>query len=134
MISHNNLFHPVMYLIDKNVKRHFNAMNGGPTGEGGNKKPGEYIEGIRLERDAKGRLKTVTGWEYLKYDLTYATNGILEKVDVVHQLTGKHLQIRLIYDAKNWLIEVEPEILNEGTGEPGLIDLPNVNDDYYDTP
>lgn len=122
-----------MYLIDKHVKREFNSyQGGGPTGEGGIGRPGEYIEGIKLERDAKGRLKTVRGWEYLTYELTYSQKGLLERVDVTHNLTGKHLQIRLIYDNKNLLIEVEPEILNNGSGEPGKIDIPNVTEDYYD--
>lgn len=126
-ITHNNLYDPVMYLIDKHVKRAFNDFTGGENGNGK-----DYIEGVRLERDSKGRLKTVTGWEYLTYELTYKPNSLLERVDVTHSLTGKHLQIRLYFDDRNLLVEVEPEILNEGTGDPGKINLPNVLEDYYE--
>lgn len=131
MNSHNNLYDPIVYLIQKYVKREFNSYYGGPTGQSGAGK-GDYIEGITLQRDDKGRLQTVTGWEYIKYELTYRNDGLLDKVDAIHMITGKHLQIRLIYDNKKLLVEVEPQIMDEGTGDPGRIDLPNVLDDYYD--
>lgn len=130
-MGRDNLFHPVMYLIDKNVKRHFNAMEGGPTGDGGKSADGGYIEGVKLNRDNKGRLVHVEGWEYLDYHLTYDKN-ILSYVDVIHRLTGKHLRITLLFDDKNLLVEVEPELLDPGTGEPGQINIPSVTEDYND--
>lgn len=130
-IGRDNLFHPVMYLIDKNVKRHFNAANGGPTGEGGTGSTNkQYVEPIKLHRDTRGRLSMVEGWEYLDIELTYATNGLLDKVDVKHRLTGKHLQITLKYDGRRLLDEVIPELIDEGTGDPGKIDVPSVIEDY----
>jgi hypothetical protein len=132
MISHNNLYDPIMYLIEKYMKRQINAGNGGPTGETGSPfLQKQYIEGYRLERDAKGRLYRVEGWEYIDITLNFAPDGLLESVDAVNKLTGKHLQIRLIYDSKKLLVEVEPEIIDAGTGEQTAIDLPDVFDDYY---
>ena len=136
MINHNNLYHPVKYMIEKQVRRVFSEENGGPIGDGdGSLQAKEYIEGIKLERDARGRLATVTGWEYIKYTLNFANggamNGLLQSVDVVHQITGKHLNIELVYDDKRLLVEVRPKILDDGTGLPGKIDVPNVTTDYY---
>lgn len=135
MISHNNLYDPIMYLIKKHMKRKINAAAGGPTGEEGSPfYQKQYIEGYVLERDAKGRVYHVEGWEYIDIALNFADNGLLESVDAVNKLTGKHLQIRLIYDDKKLLIEVQPEIIDEGTGEQTVIDLPNVLNDYYGDP
>lgn len=128
MIANSNLYNPIMYLIDKAVTRHF----GDSMGDYGNGK-GEYIEGMRLIRDDKKRLKSVEGWEHLDYNLTYTPKGMLDKVDIIHKVTGKHVQIRLIFDAQNLLIEVEPELMSAGSGDPGYIDVPNVTPDYNDT-
>lgn len=129
-LGHNNLYDPIMYLIQKQIKREFNARGGGSTGEGGSSAPGDYIEPIRLYRDTRGRLNKVEGWEYIDTELTYGENGLLDKVDVKHRLTGKHLQITLKYDDKRLLEEVIPEILNAGSGEAGRINVPNVIEDY----
>lgn len=126
MIAHNNLYDPVMYLINNSIKRHFNA-NGG-SGDAGTGK--RYIEGVTLSRDSRGRLKSVNGWEYIDYELNYSVRGLLESVDIKHRLTEKHLQIRLIYDDKQLLIEVEPEIMNPGNGDPGKMDVDDVTEDY----
>lgn len=125
MLSNNNLYAPVMYLIDKSIKKHFNSEHGG-------EKEGEYIEGMQLVRDSTGRLQNVIGWEYLDYNLSYKPNGLLDKVDIIQKITGKHVQIRLIFDANNLLIEVEPELMNAGVGDPGYINAPNVTPDYHD--
>lgn len=119
-----------MYLIDSSIKRHFNAEHGPSAGGSGET---HYIEGIKLNRDSRGRLSSVEGWEYIDYELTYSPRGILDIVDVRHRLTEKHLQIRLIYDDKMLLIEVEPEIMNPGTGDPGKMNVPNVTEDRNQT-
>lgn len=117
-----------MYMIDKQVKRHFNAYLGGSTREGNKFK--QYVEPVKLIRDEKGRLATVEGWEYIDYNLNYGDDGILNTVDVTHRLTGKHLQITLKYNDKYLLEEVIPEIIEEGDGDPGSMDVPNVIEDY----
>jgi hypothetical protein len=126
-VKHNNLYDPVMYLIDKNVKRHFNKATGGSTSDSngtlGNK---QFIEPITLSRDSRGRLNKVDGYEYLTYELTYKDNGLLEVVDVTHKLTGKHLQITLEYDSRRLLTGVTPVIVDEGNGDPGEINIPDV--------
>lgn len=128
MLSHNNLYDPIMYLINKQIKRHFNVVNGGHTGEGGLGK--EYLEPIKLVRDQRGRLSSVEGWEYIDYFLDYRQDGLLDFVDVIHRITGKQLRISLKYDDKFMLTEVIPEILEEGEGDAGKIDVPNVIEDY----
>lgn len=133
-ISHNNLFDPVMYLIDKQVKRHFNAANGGPSGEGGGGgtvvAPKQYVEPIGLYRDSRGRLSRVEGWENVNYELTYLDNGQLGSVDVTQRITGKHLRFTLEYDNNRLLTGVVPELINEGSGESVQIDIPNAIEDY----
>lgn len=117
-------------MIDKQVKRHFNAAAGGTTGDGNTKSQVNVIEPIKLHRDSRGRLNLVEGWEYIDIALDYASNGLLKKVDVTHKVTGKHLQLTLVYTSTRLLEEVIPEIMDPGEGEAGEIDVPNVIDSY----
>lgn len=128
MIPNKNLYDPVMYLINQNIKRHFNAN---PPGSGDSSHEKNYIEGCTISRDHYGRVTSVSGWEYIEHTISYNNRGIIDMVDIKHLITGKHLQIRLMYDDKNWLIEVEPEIMDEGTGEAGKINVPDVTEDYH---
>lgn len=126
-VTYNNLYDPIMYMIEQHVRREFNDLNGGPTGEKDSVlEHKEYIEGIKLHRDGKGRLQMVEGWFYLDYELSYNDKGLLSTVDARHKLTGKHLRISLLYDDKNILQEVDPEIISEGSGSPGKMNLPDV--------
>lgn len=120
----SNLYYPVMYLIEKSIKKHFGDGNGPNTAVT------ETIEPVTLHRDPKGRLVQVEGWEYLDVDLTYGSKGILEVVDIVHRITAKHLRITLEYDEKLMLENVIPEIIEQGLGDPGEINLPDVISSY----
>lgn len=125
-ISHNNLYEPIMYILDNYFKRETRG-NGGPNGEMVSKQDDtNYIEGVQLERDRSGRVTAVRGWEYVDYDLKFGRGGRLESVFVTHKLTGRHLQIKLHYNDRHQLEEVEPIMLSEGSGQPGKINIPKV--------
>lgn len=125
----DSLFDPIMYMIDREVKRAFSRAEGG-TDDSNVKPRKEYIEPIKLSRDSRGRLTSVEGWEHVDAELKYSANGILDHVIVTQRLTEKQLKINLVYDERKLLQEVIPEILEEGSGDPGYIDIPSVIPDY----
>lgn len=103
MIMQKNLYDPIMYLMKGLIDRQIYT--------GGKPMPGNdpndvfkegMTEGYTLIRDG-ARLSAVDGDKYLHYDLAFNAHGMLEKVLVSHKVTGKEMEIQLIYNAQKQL-------------------------------
>ncbi|CAM4354466.1 hypothetical protein BAMA_15730 [Bacillus manliponensis] len=128
MIMQKNLFDPIMYMMKELIDREVYA--------GGKQMPGDdpnntfektMMEGYTLIRDGSGRLDQVDGDKYLHYDLVFSSQGILDKVMLSHKVTGKQLEIQLIYNAQKQLERVQPRIINKGNGMLSDLPIPDVS-------
>lgn len=127
MIMQKNLYDPIMYLMKGLIDREFYS--------GGKPMPGDdpnnvfkegMTEGYTLIRDG-ARLSAVDGDKYLYYDLVFNDHGMLDKVLLSHKITGKMMEIQLIYNAKKQLERVQPRLLNKGNGMLSDLPIPDVS-------
>ncbi|MEI4651776.1 hypothetical protein WAG28_28680 [Bacillus cereus] len=117
----------MMYLMKGLIDREFYS--------GGKPMPGDdpnnvfkegMTEGYTLIRDG-ARLSAVDGDKYLYYDLVFNDHGMLDKVLLSHKITGKMMEIQLIYNAKKQLERVQPRLLNKGNGMLSDLPIPDVS-------
>ncbi|KAB2382186.1 hypothetical protein CN544_24755 [Bacillus toyonensis] len=127
MIMQKNLYDPIMYLMKGLIDRQIYT--------GGKPMPGNdpndvfkegMTEGYTLIRD-DARLSAVDGDKYLHYDLAFNSQGMLEKVLISHKVTGKEMEIQLIYNAQKQLERVQPRLLNKGNGILSDLPIPDVS-------
>lgn len=127
-VNLDNLYDPIMYMIENGIKRWSNAQSGNVEDEGGNY---QYVEPIELIRDSRMRLMQVSGWEHVDVFLNFNAKGMLETVMGVHKLTGRSIRYTLEYDDRRLLQRVIPENVDESNGDdPGKIDIPRAIEDY----
>ncbi|MFY0127857.1 hypothetical protein ACRS52_06315 [Bacillus cytotoxicus] len=126
MIMQKNLYDPIMYMMKGLIDREFYS--------GGKPMPGNdpndvfkegMTEGYTLIRDGS-RLSEVDGDKYLHYDLVFDKQGLLNKVLLSHKVTGKVMEIQLIYNTQKQLERVQPRILNKGNGMLSDLPIPDV--------
>ncbi|AFU18089.1 hypothetical protein MC28_G356 (plasmid) [Bacillus thuringiensis MC28] len=122
-----NLYDPIMYLMKGLINREF--YSGGKPIPGND--PNDVFkegmtEGYTLIRDGT-RLSAVDGDKYLHYDLAFNAHSMLEKVLVSHKVTGKEMEIQLIYNAQKQLERVQPRLLNKGSGILSDLTIPDVS-------
>ncbi|EEM31548.1 hypothetical protein bthur0003_59670 [Bacillus thuringiensis serovar thuringiensis str. T01001] len=122
-----NLYDPIMYLMKGLIDRQI--YNGGKPMPGND--PNDVFkesmtEGYTLIRDG-ARLSAVDGDKYLHYDLAFNSQGMLEKVLISHKVTGKEMEIQLIYNAQKQLERVQPRLLNKGNGILSDLPIPDVS-------
>ncbi|HDR7890849.1 TPA: hypothetical protein QCY29_003203 [Bacillus toyonensis] len=127
MIMQKNLYDPIMYLMKGLINREF--YSGGKPIPGND--PNDVFkegmtEGYTLIRDGT-RLSAVDGDKYLHYDLAFNAHSMLEKVLVSHKVTGKEMEIQLIYNAQKQLERVQPRLLNKGSGILSDLTIPDVS-------
>ncbi|AEA19630.1 MULTISPECIES: hypothetical protein [Bacillus cereus group] len=127
MIMQKNLYDPIMYLMKGLIDRQI--YNGGKPMPGND--PNDVFkesmtEGYTLIRDG-ARLSAVDGDKYLHYDLAFNSQGMLEKVLISHKVTGKEMEIQLIYNAQKQLERVQPRLLNKGNGILSDLPIPDVS-------
>ncbi|MBZ8124539.1 hypothetical protein [Bacillus thuringiensis] len=127
MIMQKNLYDPIMYLMKGLIDREF--YSGGkpiPGNDPNDVFKGGMTEGYTLIRDG-ARLSAVDGDKYLHYDLAFNAHSMLEKVLVSHKVTGKEMEIQLIYNAQKQLERVQPRLLNKGNGILSDLTIPDVS-------
>ncbi|MEI4710720.1 hypothetical protein WAG12_12205 [Bacillus cereus] len=127
MIMQKNLYDPIMYLMKGLIDRQI--YNGGKPMPGND--PNDVFkegmtEGYTLIRDG-ARLSQVDGDKYLHYDLDFNNQGMLDKVILSHKITGKKMEIQLIYNAQKQLQRVQPRLLDKGSGILSDIPIPDVS-------
>ncbi|MFV1458045.1 hypothetical protein VJ282_36530, partial [Bacillus mycoides] len=59
--------------------------------------------------------------------LVFNAQGMLEKVLVSHKVTGKEMELQLIYNAQKQLERVQPRLLNKGNGMLSDLPIPDVS-------
>ncbi|EJR57235.1 MULTISPECIES: hypothetical protein [Bacillus cereus group] len=127
MIMQKNLYDPIMYLMKGLIDREFYS--------GGKPMPGNdpndvfkegMTEGYTLVRDG-ARLSAVVGDKYLHYDLVFNGQALLEKVLISHKITGKKMEMQLIYNANKQLDRVQPRLINKGSGMLSDLPIPDVS-------
>lgn len=83
-------------------------------------------EGYTLVRDG-ARLSAVDGDKYLHYDLVFNGQALLEKVIISHKITGKKMEMQLIYNTNKQLDRVQPRLINKGNGMLSDLPIPDVS-------